>query len=142
MKNEKAQYDPVTENLLRRAATGLRSGPEPLPDDAPGTARRRAILREIEGAVCRDRQNTYGDAEDNFETIAELWNVYASRRGLIASLGSDGLYFSAADVAVMSGLIKVARLAASPGHLDNWIDAAGYFVCGGGITKASQEKGL
>jgi len=34
------------------------------------------------------------------------------------------------DVAIMSALIKVARLIESPGHRDSWLDLAGYAACG------------
>lgn len=110
--------------------------------DAPGTTRRRAILREVEGAVCRDRQNTYGDAEDNFATIAKLWTVYLQATGrLRADMVSEEILMPE-DVAVMSALIKVARVAVSPEHRDNWVDAAGYMVCGGGIMQARTEGGV
>ena len=36
-----------------------------------GTELRREALREVEGCVCKDRQNSYGDAESNFAVIAQ-----------------------------------------------------------------------
>lgn len=90
-----------------------------------GTARRKEALAEVEGCVCRDRQSTYGDPEDNFANIANMWSVYM------------GTTFKAHDVAAMMMLVKIARLKSSPNHRDNWIDAAGYAICGAGITNAS-----
>lgn len=100
-----------------------------------GAERRSEILDQVRQCVCRDRQNTYGDAEDNFATIAKLWNTW------IATwyVACPGPRLDARDVAMMSALIKVARAGTSPDHLDNWIDLAGYAVCGGGIVKAASD---
>jgi len=97
-----------------------------------GTDRRRELLETVAGCVCRDRQNTYGDAEDNFANIATIANVLLQKK-LKAPL-------DAADVAAFSAAIKVARLASSQDHLDNWVDLAGYAVCGGGIILSKREK--
>lgn len=99
-----------------------------------GTSRRRYVLEQIAGAVCRDRQNTYGDAEDNFQNIADLWTWWLHKRGLLP--GDKKV--DALDVAQMSAFIKVARKLGS-GHLDNWIDGAGYEVCGAGILLSRQD---
>lgn len=87
-----------------------------------GTELRRAALKRIEGYVCKDRQATHGDAEDNFRQIAAYWALY------------KGTSFSPGDVAAMMALVKIARMATSPNHLDNWDDLAGYAVCGAGIV--------
>ena len=63
-----------------------------------GAARRKEALAEVEGCVCRDRQSTHGDAEDNFADIAKMWSVYT------------GATFKAQDVAAMMILVKVARM--------------------------------
>lgn len=96
-----------------------------------GTQLRRELLRQVESCVCADRQNTYGDAEDNFENIADLANVVLQDK-LAEPL-------DAADVAIFSICIKLARLIESPHHIDNWIDGAGYFICGGGIATRSKQ---
>jgi hypothetical protein len=101
-----------------------------------GTELRREALREVEGCVCKDRQNSYGGAESNFENIAGLWTVWLRTRGLIPV----GTLITATDVAAMSGLIKVARAANNPGYRDNWIDLAGYAVCGAGIVALRDEE--
>lgn len=96
-----------------------------------GTDRRRAVLQQVADCVCRDRQNTYGDAEDNFADIAALANI----------MFRDKLKepFTPLDVATFSLCIKMARIRTSPHHIDNWIDAAGYGVCGAGIVKADGD---
>lgn len=93
-----------------------------------GTELRRAAMKRIEGYVCKDRQATHGDAEDNFRQIAEYWSLY------------KGTKFTPLDVAAMMALVKVARMATSPNHIDNWDDLAGYAVCGAGIVEATRLR--
>ena len=99
-----------------------------------GTERRRAVLDEISGCVCRDRQNSYGDAEDNFKNIANLANVVLQQK-LATPL--DEL-----DVALFSACIKMARTVGSREYLDNLVDLAGYSVCAAGIIKKWNEDRL
>ena len=101
-----------------------------------GTELRREALREVENCVCRDRQNTHGPAESNFASIAEFWTTYLRTRGLIAATARIESF----DVAEMSGLIKSARAAHNPHHRDNWIDRAGYAICGAGIIARAAEE--
>lgn len=97
-----------------------------------GTEIRRAILKEVESCVCRDRQNSYGDAEDNFSDIARLANVLLERK-LKEALSPE-------DVAVFSMCIKLARMKTSPEHDDNLIDLAGYATCGLGIIRSRRIR--
>ena len=84
---------------------------------------RTDVLVAAQVAV-RQRNKKYGEPEDNFDRIALLWNAYLlARREPSEELNS-------VDVAIMCGLIKVARLANDPGHLDSWVDLAGYAACG------------
>lgn len=83
---------------------------------------RVAILETASEYVTRDRAATHGDAERNFGTIAAFWSAYL------------GAPVTAADVAAMMVLLKVARIRSNPAHMDNWIDGAGYFACGGEIA--------
>lgn len=98
-----------------------------------GTDRRREFLREVEGVVCRDRQNSYDCAEDNFQRIADIANVVLGRK-LTEPLDT-------VDVALFSVCIKMGRLAFNPGHYDSVTDLAGYASCLGGILKAEMEQG-
>lgn len=101
-----------------------------------GTDHRREALREIEGCVCKDRQNSYGGAEDNFATIAGFWTIYLHRRGLLPTDRS----LESHDVAALSALIKAARMAHNPTHRDSWVDLGGYAVCGAGIIAMAKEN--
>ena len=87
---------------------------------------REKCLREACEIVNGARQECYGDAEDNFQTIATLWETYLNATGGDVLIGSK-------DVAMMMILLKVARAAYPEIHLDNYIDIAGYAACAYGI---------
>lgn len=92
---------------------------------------RKDILDSALHCVSGDREQDYGSPEQNFQTIALLWSVYAQRLG-------RG-YFEGKDVAAMLALVKVARIASGHAKLDNWIDLAGYAACGGEIESSNEE---
>jgi hypothetical protein len=62
---------------------------------------------------------TRGNAEDNFGRIAAYWSAHLDT------------HVTTADVAVMMGLLKLARLKPAPHHEDSWVDLAGYADLGG-----------
>ena len=68
------------------------------------------------------RHECYGEAEDNFQTIATLWESYLKATGCDVLIDSK-------DVAMMMILLKVARAAVPGIHLDNYVDIAGYAAC-------------
>lgn len=103
--------------------------PEEVP---PSNAYLRAqFLDEVEKLVCKDRNVTHGDAEDNFRVIADLWNVYLKNSK--SSDNTDDL--NNKDVAIMMCLFKISRLMTNVNNMENWLDLAGYAACGGGIVK-------
>ena len=85
------------------------------------------ILHQALEIVTKDRNQDYGNPEDNFATIANYWTTYLQSKHLIPR--SENLV--ASDVAAMMILMKCSRLATSPNKLDHWIDIAGYSACGG-----------
>lgn len=91
---------------------------------------RYEILKSAIEIVCGERQNQYGDVEDNFKIIADLWQTYVKAKCI--SEDAD-ISFCPEDVAVMMILLKVARIASGHGKDDNWIDIAGYAACGGEV---------
>lgn len=104
-------------------------------EDVKHRLTRADILHAAEKCVCGQRETDYGTPEDNFETIAELWETYL-RRACVDEAG--GVYIDANDVAMMMALLKIARIAAGGGKADNWIDLAGYAACGAeceGVTE-------
>ena|ERR1700722_4530635 len=99
--------------------------------------RKRACLQAAIDACCGDRALNYGKPEDNFQRITILWSAWVH----IRKEPSDSVVpFSPFDVAIMNILLKIARLANSPGHEDSWIDIAGYAACGADITGTSTQE--
>lgn len=104
-------------------------------EDVKRRLTRADILHAAEKCVCGQREQDYGTPEDNFETIAELWETYL-RHACVDEAG--GVYIDANDVAMMMALLKIARIAAGGGKADSWIDLAGYAACGAeceGVTE-------
>jgi hypothetical protein len=77
------------------------------------------VLETAAGLVGGDRQASHGDPADTHRRIAGLWNAWLAARGVEAAL-------TAGDAAVMMALMKLARVAGNPGHLDSYVDAAAY----------------
>lgn len=88
---------------------------------------RPEILDKAKECVCGQREQDYGSPENNFETIAKLWNVYI---GFVAE--EDML--TAKDVAMMMALLKIARISTGTATEDSFVDLAGYAACGGEIA--------
>lgn len=95
---------------------------------------RKEILEAAQKCVCGDREQDYGIPENNFQTIARLWNAYlrATSPALEQVLPGQSI-FSLTDVAAMLALLKIARIASGHAKEDNWVDLAGYAACGGEI---------
>ena len=101
---------------------------QPTPSVAVG---RGEILDKAKSCVCHDRNGAYGEPEDGFKLIAALWEPVI--RESCVSTGAD-VSVLPETVALLMALLKIARAAANPGHLDNWVDLAGYAACGGEIA--------
>lgn len=87
--------------------------------------KRSEILDAAKKCVCEDRDQQYGQPEDNFAKIAELWSAYR------------GELYLKRDVAMMMSLVKIARIYAGE-SIDSYIDLAGYAACGGEL--ATEER--
>jgi hypothetical protein len=83
---------------------------------------RSEILDTAKQYVNVDRAAAHGNVERNFGTIATFWSAHLDHP------------VTAADVAVMMTLMKLARIKANPAHLDSWVDGCGYLACGGEIA--------
>lgn len=76
------------------------------------------LLLDAALTITGDRLDSYGQAEDSFELIAQFWTSYMAvrpRPGVV----------TAEDVANMLVLFKMARQAYAPKR-DNYVDMAGY----------------
>lgn len=91
------------------------------------------ILDKAKTIINGERQGTYGNAEDNFASIAAFWSTYLNTP------------IDSTDVANMMILMKVARNSSGVYKDDNYIDICGYAALGGGIAAGKElfprEKG-
>jgi hypothetical protein len=97
---------------------------------------RAEVLDAAGKAVNGSRDVAYDKPENNFKRIANLWNAHLLNRGIITE--ADSVIISPGDVAIMLGLVKDGRLAGNMGHLDSWIDKAGYAACGAEVTEGER----
>lgn len=90
---------------------------------------RADILDAAKICVCTDRNEQYGEPEENFAVIADLWNKYCGTKF------KENVHLSAFDVAIMMALFKIARsTTATKQKADTFIDIAGYVACAGEIA--------
>ena len=76
--------------------------------------KRNDVLDNAKKIINGERQGTYGNAEDSFSIIAQMWSAYLNTEIL------------SVDVANMMILMKVARNSSGVYKDDNWIDICGY----------------
>lgn len=88
---------------------------------------REDILDTAKELISGQRAADYGDARENFDRIAQGWNI------IIKS--SDGP-ITAQHVALMMDWVKTCRLLKTPNHTDSWIDKCGYSGLGGSFDAA------
>jgi hypothetical protein len=86
---------------------------------------REEILSTASQYITKDRYATHGDAEKNFENVADLWNWWMQ--------GRDRCVFDGLDVSMMMVLFKIARIKGNPTHVDSYVDAVGYLAIAGEI---------
>ena len=91
---------------------------------------RDEILKAAIEAV-GDRAERYGEPEDSFSAIAELWLAWLKIRNN-EDLGSR-------DIPIMMMLFKIGRLVGNGGHVDTWIDIAGYAACAGELATSGDN---
>lgn len=73
-----------------------------------------------------DRAKTHGDKRQNHQNIANLWNAYLGIAADADTVGVLARPLTAADVAILMCLLKIARMKSGTFNLDNFIDLAGY----------------
>lgn len=93
---------------------------------SPEAEQRVEFLAEVAKIVANDRNTQYGEPEDNFARISDLWASYLQHN------------ISVSDVAAMMALLKIARIAVNPLDRDSWLDVAGYAACAGALTEATK----
>ena len=88
---------------------------------------RSEILNAAMKAANGDRDKKHGRPEDSFAMIGQLWEAYTGRM------------YSNVDVAIMLGLLKVARIKTGTGGMDSFVDLAGYAACAGELQARVNE---
>lgn len=85
-------------------------------------------LRIVDG----DRRGAYGAPERNFTRIARFWTAYLQNTG-------RSVVITAADVAPLMRMVKEARLCATPGHYDSYVDLVGYTLLDAEVNGAALD---
>lgn len=93
----------------------------------PVIRNRAEILAAAGRCVTGGRDKEYGEPEDSFDLIAQLWEPYI--RAACVSPGAN-VGIREQDVAILMALLKIARAAVSD-KPDNFVDLAGYAACAG-----------
>ena len=85
----------------------------------------KAELLNAAMEAVKDRGNSYGTVQENFQRIADFWTVWLMHTGKL----TPGMQITPRDVAMLNDLQKTARLIQTPGHVDSVVDKAGYAAC-------------
>ena len=89
------------------------------------------VLEEAKDLIYGQRADDYGDAQSNFQRMADLVNPIIKK--------ADGK-LTATDMALVMIQVKIARLQENPDHEDSWIDIAGYAALGAQIAITGPER--
>lgn len=100
----------------------------------PLSKMRETILSDAIKAVCTDRNAQYGEPEDNFKIIAELWNNY------LRYAKNSVTQLDAYDVGMLMTLLKIGRAMTGTLKMDTFVDTAGYIACAGEIAARTGGK--
>lgn len=95
------------------------SQPKPIVD-------RSTVLHEAAHAITSARNVSYGEPIDDFSCTSELWDSYIARITQVRGYPDIRPH----DISAMMILLKISRLAQTPGDADHWIDIAGYSAIG------------
>ncbi len=106
------------------------------------SAERGKILGKAREVINGARQDRYGDAEDSFRTIGDMWSAY-----LNAALHPDPMHvihIGPHDVAMLLALLKVGRIAhgahsTDPQKMDSYVDLAGYTALAADMVRVEQS---
>lgn len=97
---------------------------------------RNQTLDTAKAAVNR-APKSYGNPREHFERVARHWSAHL--QGISAYLVSPPPRLKPEDVAIMLGLVKIARLEHDPQHADSWCDLAGYAACGAEVSEPAVD---
>jgi hypothetical protein len=109
----------------------------PAAQGTPALTIRGRALNEANRLVNGDRNNQYGDPNQDFKRTAALWESYL--RGAFEQRGDTKVM--AHDVGIMMMLLKISRISWSPSKMDSIIDAIGYGACAADCIVAEYDVG-
>jgi hypothetical protein len=89
---------------------------------------RKEILDAAAQCILQDRNASYGEPEDSFGAIADLWSV------VLRPVLKEDCRVASAQVALCMIGLKIARLIHNPTHQDSAVDIAGYAACLGSLS--------
>lgn len=106
---------------------------------------REETLDAAKQMVCGHREQDYGTPENNFQVIADLWNVYLQNciyhaPSFVSGKEEIKVHISPFDVAIMMSLFKHGRIISGSATDDSLVDACGYLACGAEIEGAAKES--
>lgn len=94
----------------------------PEPPSVDGNSPRGDVLDEARALITGDRNNSYGPPTQDFDRTAAMATAWG--------FSAQGGPLKGHHVAVFMVLLKMSRLAWTPGKRDSWVDTAGYAGCG------------
>lgn len=94
--------------------------------ECPWRDRLLSLASEV-GAILVQRGEVYGDPARAFRTYAALFSAVLA------------LEVSPAQAALLLAALKLGRLAWETGHLDSWLDLAGYALIGALLAAEGEE---
>ena len=89
---------------------------------------RASALAEASALITGDRNNAYGPPTQDFKRSADMASGFGFR--VVPHEGAEAVPLSPHHVAIFLILLKMSRLAWTPGKRDSWVDTAGYAGCG------------
>jgi len=114
------QFPPVPRGGIRYGTTTTTTKvSDPQKKDSVDKTKREEILEEAAKLIVSDRQEQYGPPEENFQNIADVWNIRFKNK-LTEKL-------TPADVAAAMALLKIVRDMAGYKE-DSAVDAAAYIA--------------
>lgn len=81
------------------------------------------LLAEASCLINGTRNEQYGDYEDNWIRIGELWGTLLEIEPIPPHM-----------VGVMLATMKLSRIVSNPNHMDNYIDALAYLAGSGSLA--------
>lgn len=114
--------------VARRLEDGWLYAPAIPSDFGPPDSPRASALDEARQLITGDRNNAYGPPTQDFRRTAEMASGFGFRFVGHPDAAPEDL--EPHHVAIFMMLLKLSRLAWTPGKRDSWVDAAGYAGCG------------